>query len=283
MVLACRGMEKADAVAAAINGTCKGSAEALSLDLGDLDSVQAFVKAFHAKHKKLHILVNNGGLNTDGKYKGPKTTKQGYEVCFGVNYLGHFVLTMLLLPTMKATGAPARIVNVSSVTTWFASTKFQNYCDGPAKTRGNYAASKMASTVFGIELARRLGDAAIVVEADPGFVASDIWRNDPIMKYVAAVLALTPKQGSRPLVEGVTRTDVKSGSLLIPFSFRFSKIMKIHGNLAYTVALPLLSKMFYGCTVDKSAPKAYKEEAAECLFNLSYDICKKEGIKLPPL
>ena len=42
-------------------------------------------------------------------------------------------------------------------------------------------------------------------------------------------------------------------------------------------------QMFYGCTVDKSAPKAYKEEAAECLFNLSYDICKKEGIKLPPL
>ena len=68
-----------------------------------------------------------GGLNTDGKYKGPKVTKQGYEVCFGVNFLGHFVLTMLLLPTMKATGQPARIVNVSSVTTWFASTKFQNY------------------------------------------------------------------------------------------------------------------------------------------------------------
>jgi len=66
-------------------------------------------------------------LNTDGKYKGPKVTKQGYEVCFGVNFLGHFVLTMLLLPTMKATGQPARIVNVSSVTTWFASTKFQNY------------------------------------------------------------------------------------------------------------------------------------------------------------
>ena len=215
--------------------------EARGADLGDLDSVQAFVKAFHAKHKKLHILVNNGGLNTDGKYKGPKTTKQGYEVCvlisqppsrckscesddyglremssrvhfatsaqslqhecssyslvhvrreclrvvprsraifcravpnptrpirnfhiavlhgalsvelllpamrltfplavshnpqvcFGVNYLGHFVLTMLLLPTMKATGAPARIVNVSSVTTWFASTKFQNYCGAP--------------------------------------------------------------------------------------------------------------------------------------------------------
>jgi hypothetical protein len=49
-----------------------------------------------------------------------------------------------------------------------------------------------------------------------------------------------------------------------------------------TVSPPVL-QMFYGCTVDKSAPKAYKEEAAECLFNLSYDICKKEGIKLPPL
>jgi hypothetical protein len=75
-----------------------------------------------------------GGLNTDGKYKGPKVTKQGYEVCFGVNFLGHFVLTMLLLPTMKATGQPARIVNVSSVTTWFASTKFQNYYSACSKT-----------------------------------------------------------------------------------------------------------------------------------------------------
>jgi hypothetical protein len=43
------------------------------------------------------------------------------------------------------------------------------------------------------------------------------------------------------------------------------------------------AQAFYGCTVDKSAPKAYKAEAAECLFNLSYDICKKEGIKLPAL
>lgn len=64
-----------------------------------------------------------------------------------------------------------------------------------------------------------------------------------MQKYVAKFLALTPKQGSRPLVEGATRDDIKTGSLLIPFTFRFSSIMKIHGNLAYTIALPLLSKV----------------------------------------
>jgi NAD(P)-dependent dehydrogenase (short-subunit alcohol dehydrogenase family) len=76
--------------------------------------------------------------------------------------------------------------------------------DGPAKTRGNYAASKMASTVFGIELAKRLGDAAIVVEADPGFVASDIWRNDPMMVRVVHVHALATLA---PYDEGVRCDD----------------------------------------------------------------------------
>eukprot|EP00242_Pyramimonas_sp_CCMP2087_P008964 CAMPEP_0198201150 /NCGR_PEP_ID=MMETSP1445-20131203/3933_1 /TAXON_ID=36898 /ORGANISM="Pyramimonas sp., Strain CCMP2087" /LENGTH=317 /DNA_ID=CAMNT_0043871345 /DNA_START=191 /DNA_END=1144 /DNA_ORIENTATION=+ len=280
VVLACRSVLKAQACAEKMASQCRGTTEAMSLDLADFDSVQAFVKEFVGKHKKLHILVNNGGLNTAGKYTGPKTTKQGYEICFGTNYLGHFVLTMLLLPTMKATGAPARIVNVSSVTTWFASINFQHYYKGPAKTKGHYAASKMACTVFTKELAKRLGDAAIVTDADPGFVASDIWRNNKLMKHVAGLLALTPKQGARTSIEAATRDDIPSAAYLVPFSFGFSRVMRLSPSLGYNLGMPLLSKLFYGSTADLSAPKSYKAEAAANLFELSYKICEEEGIAL---
>eukprot|EP00238_Polyblepharides_amylifera_P013346 CAMPEP_0196580420 /NCGR_PEP_ID=MMETSP1081-20130531/28618_1 /TAXON_ID=36882 /ORGANISM="Pyramimonas amylifera, Strain CCMP720" /LENGTH=317 /DNA_ID=CAMNT_0041900281 /DNA_START=118 /DNA_END=1071 /DNA_ORIENTATION=+ len=283
VVMACRTIDRARPVAEAISSKCRGTAEAMQLDLADLKSVQEFANAFLAKHKKLHILVNNGGLNTDGNYKGPKTTKQGYEICFGTNFLGHFVLTMMLLDLMKKTGKPARIVNVSSVTVWFASIKFENYYKGPAKTQGNYAASKMASTVFGKELARKLADAAVVVESDPGFVASDIWRNSPIMKHVSAFLALTPRQGARTSIEAATSTSVKTGDYLVPFSFKFSSIMKLNGSFGYNIGMPLLSKLFHGCTADKTAPKAYKPEAAKSLFDLAYKICEEEGINLPQL
>lgn len=91
-------------------GEERGSVEVMGLDLGSLDSVRAFVSAFADKHERLDGLVNNAGvMNTpEGK------TVDGFETQFGVNHLGHFLLTELLLELLKKS-APSRIVCVSSV------------------------------------------------------------------------------------------------------------------------------------------------------------------------
>ena len=113
------------------------------------------------------------------QYKGPTTTKQGYEICMGTNYFGHFALTALLMPALRAS-PDARVVALSSVTTWFASNKYQNYVKGASKTKGNYAASKLACLAATIECQRRMDskfpdNKVNFVAADPGFVASDVW------------------------------------------------------------------------------------------------------------
>lgn len=81
----------------------------MQLDLSDLNSVRSFVEAFKAKHDRLDVLVNNAGVY-EVSYK---QTKDGYESNFGINHLGHFLLTNLLLPTLLAS-PQARVVNVSS-------------------------------------------------------------------------------------------------------------------------------------------------------------------------
>ncbi len=95
-----------------------GVLETMALDTSDLISVKAFVAWFHKDHKQLDFLVNNAGilyLPTDpmGTPENPLQSKQGYDKCFATNYLGHFLLTHLLLPTLKSTPS-ARILFVSS-------------------------------------------------------------------------------------------------------------------------------------------------------------------------
>ena len=98
---------------------------------------------------------------------------------------------------------------------------------------------------------------------------------------MAKFLALTPKQGSRPLVEGATRDDVKTGSLLIPFTFRFSSIMKIHGNMAYTIALPLLSKVRFTADVMPERELVRYSQQGSCGGKLTYKLTALATL-LPP-
>jgi len=83
--------------------------EAMELDLSSMESIRSFVNDFKAKDMPLHILINNAGVGGGPKRK---TTKDGFEFLFGVNHLGHFLLTNLLLDKLKET--KGRIVNVST-------------------------------------------------------------------------------------------------------------------------------------------------------------------------
>src|SRR5476649_1854376 len=106
---ACRSAERAQAVLDDIRAAPDGGAvELLPLDLGDFDSIRQCAKTFLASGLPLHVLINNAGL---AGARG--LTKEGFELAFGVNHLGHFLLTQLLIDRIKAS-APARIVTVAS-------------------------------------------------------------------------------------------------------------------------------------------------------------------------
>jgi dehydrogenase/reductase SDR family protein 13 len=151
--------------------------EFLSLDLGDLDSVRACAEEFLRTEQPLHGLINNAGLA--GK-KG--TTDSGFELAFGTNYVGPFLLTALLLERLRES-APARIVNVSSVGHYRA--KGIDYEAVRHRTKSftglpEYSVSKLGNVLHAQELARRLdGQGVTTYSLHPGAIASDVWRQVP--------------------------------------------------------------------------------------------------------
>jgi retinol dehydrogenase-12 len=180
VLLACRSKEKTEPVLAGIRAA-GGTAEFISLDLADLDSVRAAAAAVLARDEPLHVLLNNAGL---AGLRG--STKQGFEITFGTNHLGHFLLTQLLLPRLRqsaAAGAPARIVSVSSKSHYDAPGIDWEALKQPTATRTGlreYAVSKLCNVLFTRSLANGQGGPEIRSYAlHPGVVASDAWRQVP--------------------------------------------------------------------------------------------------------
>ena len=284
VVPACRSAERARPAMKLVTEGPKASAEVIPLDLSDVESVKSFAAAFLKKHKTLDILVNNAGLNTTGAYKGPTTTKQGYEICMGTNYFGHFALTALLMPALRAS-PDARVVALSSVTTWFASNKYQNYVKGASKTKGNYAASKLACLAATIERQRRMDskfpdNKVNFVAADPGFVASDVWRNyNVVFRTVAGALALDTAEGALCSVGCAAKVDIKPGALYMPFKgVKMSTLFGLNKRLAYDLGMPFLTRLFHGFASDKPAPKSKSKEATEKLWELSVEFCRDNDV-----
>lgn len=283
VIMACRSIERARDAAKRAGASKNGRVDVMALDLADADSVRAFAEAFGKKYERLDILVNNAGLNASSGYAGPKTTKQGYDICMGVNYLGHFMLTALLLPKLMRSD-DARVVALSSVTTWFGSNKYHYYYKGASKTKGNYGSSKLACLAMTVEMQRRI-DAAYpnnnvkCVAADPGFVASDIWRDfNPILRKIMGVLALSPAQGAMTSVHAASLPTIKKATLYMPFKIRMSRLFKLNRSAAYTFGMPLLSKIFAGFGADAMAPRAKNAESNAALWDLSVQFCKENGV-----
>ena len=211
--LACRSRPKGEAAAAQVAATT-GSDEVafLPLDLADLESVRACARDFTDRGEPLHVLINNAGIGGT-----PGRTKDGFELVFGVNHLGHFALTMGLLGCLTASGA--RIVNVASDAHYQA--RGIDFGRLRQRTRGitgmrEYAVSKLCNVLFAAELARRLDGTGVTSYAlHPGVVASDIWRRvpAPARPFVTRGM-LTVEQGARTSLFCATApaTDLVSGA-----------------------------------------------------------------------
>ena len=155
VILACRDEEKAkDAARDLVAETGSDKVVVRIVDLASFGSVRAFAKLINETEERLDILVNNAGLA--GSYR---VTEDGYESIFQVNYISHFLLTLLLIEKMKKS-APSRIVNVSSMAhdTKAAAFQLDNFILSKDKfdAFARYAQSKLAQVVFTKELSKRL-------------------------------------------------------------------------------------------------------------------------------
>ena len=171
IILACRdegrGQAAVKQIKAATNTNC---VEFMQLDLNDLDSVKTFATAFNAKHQQLDTLMNNAGIMM---LPERETTKQGFEKQFGVNHMGHFLLTKLLLDKIKAS-KEGRIVNTSSLAHVGGKIRFNDMSHeksyNPIYT---YCMSKLANVLFTKHMAKLLEDEGVkhvkVVSLHPGY------------------------------------------------------------------------------------------------------------------
>jgi retinol dehydrogenase 12 len=194
--VACRSRAKGEAaVAAVIAETGNDQLTYLPLDLADLASVRACAAGFLARDEPLHVLINNAGV---AGRRG--LTRDGFELLFGVNHLGHFALTTALLDRL-AGSAPARVVTVASDAHYSAAgIDFGAVRQRTAHVAAmpEYSVSKLANVLFSQELARRTADRGITTYAlHPGVVASDIWRRVPWpVRPLITRRMLTTEQGA---------------------------------------------------------------------------------------
>ena len=179
----------------------------LHLDLADLSSVRACAKEFLERGELLHVLVNNAGV---GGQRG--FTADGFELNFGVNHLGHFLLTNLLLDRLKES-SPARIVNVSSDGHYQAKGIDWDAVRKPTRTftaLPEYAVSKLCNVLFTQELARRVEGTGLTTYAvHPGAIASQIWRRVPWpIRPVMTAFMKSNEQGARTSVWCATAPEL---------------------------------------------------------------------------
>lgn len=176
--IACRSAERSQAVLDEIRAVSGNAAvELLALDLGDFDSIRRSAQTFLARGLPLHLLINNAGL---AGARG--LTNSGFELAFGVNHMGHFLLTQLLMERIR-TSAPARIVTVASKAHYRAYGIDWSAVRMATQSRSGlpeYSVSKLANVLFSAELGRRLAGSGVSTHAlHPGVVASDVWRSVP--------------------------------------------------------------------------------------------------------
>jgi len=197
VVIAGRSLERTQPVLNYINSLgVDEHAIFLPLDLASLDSVRESARLFLQLNLPLHLLVNNAGV---AGQRG--LTKDGFEMTFGVNHLGHFLLTQLLLEKMQSSGL-SRVVTVSSrAHKRTAGIDWDALCQPTRSWTGirEYAVSKLANLLFSAELAKRVqGTSVSTYSLHPGVVDTEIWRALP--NWARPVIRLrgflTPEEGA---------------------------------------------------------------------------------------
>jgi NAD(P)-dependent dehydrogenase (short-subunit alcohol dehydrogenase family) len=212
-----RDMAKGEAAVADIRRASGSDAvDVMRLDLASLAEVRRFAAEYLAGHPRLHVLINNAGLVLSDRSE----TVDGFETTFGVNHLGHFLLTHLLLDRLKES-APARIVVLSSDAHRGVFGLDFDDLQARRKYRGLqvYCRSKLANALFTLELAERLRGTGVTVNAvHPGVVRSGFALDGDtrgLYRFfvdVAGRFMLSPEQGARTSIYVATAPELEGVS-----------------------------------------------------------------------
>ncbi|MDM2346380.1 dehydrogenase/reductase [Mycobacteroides abscessus subsp. bolletii] len=226
VVLACRNIRTAMSVASRIGG----NAAVEQLDLASLASVRAFAERFD---EPIDVLVNNAGIMMVPEGR----TTDGFENTFGVNHLGHFALTGLLLDRIRE-----RVVTVSSLAHLAATRRGladPNFQSRRYNRRVAYSNSKIGNLLFARELNRRLaaaGSPLISVAAHPGVVSTGLYDNSELsfadkLKPLVGLMGGSLTEGANPIVRAAVGADVKGGDYFGPaFGFRGTRAVRSPSN-----------------------------------------------------
>ena len=222
VVLACRNVQKGDAAIREIKATVsEARVELAELDLASLRSVGDFAARFLDKHNQLDLLINNAGVMAPPR----RLTKDGFELQFGTNHLGHFALTGYLMQSM-VDRVNARVVNVSAGLHRGGRIVFEDLQGARRYGRWRaYSQSKLANLLFSFELDRRLraiSASAVSVAAHPGYAATNLqFAAAPtyqamLMSVANRVVAQSAATGALPTLYAATYPGLQGGSFIGP-------------------------------------------------------------------
>src|SRR6201995_4509941 len=221
VVLAVRNVDKGKDAAARITAASPGAdVELQELDLTSLDSIRAAARQLRSDHDRIDLLINNAGV----MYPPKANTKDGFELQFGTNHLGHFASTGLLLDRLLPV-AGSRVVTVSSVGhRILADIHFDDLQWERSYNRvAAYGQAKLANLLFTYELQRRLAShgTTIAAAAHPGMSDTELMRNMPAplviaFERIAPVVAQDPAMGALPSLRAATDPAVLGGQYYGP-------------------------------------------------------------------
>jgi len=220
--------------------------DSLLADLSSQQEVRRLADEFKSKYPHLHVLLNNAG----GTFMTRQLSVDGIEMTFALNHLAYFLLTNLLLDTIKAS-TPARIINVSSNAHSGGKIDFDNLQgERSYSSFGPYGNSKLANILFTTELARRLDGTGVTVNAlHPGLTSTGFGKNNPgfLMKIMGAVIPLiarSPEKGAETSIYLASSPEVQS----------------------------ITGKYFVDCKVTQPAPQATDRAVAKKLWDVSAEM-----------
>lgn len=229
VLLGCRSEERGnDAIARIRELHPDADVQLVQMDLADLDSVRDVAARVEREHERLDLLINNAGLMATPEQR----TAQGFEMQFGVNHLGHFALTGLLLPKLLATSG-SRIVTVSSTGHRPGRIRFDDLqWETGYKPWAAYFQSKLANLLFTYELQRRLeaaGSSTSALAAHPGGAKTNLGNQNPggflndfmhrMRPLIERYLVQSSAMGALPTLRAAVDPDARGGEYYGPGGF----------------------------------------------------------------